>query len=209
MNGKAHASVGILVGVGLSYFSGLSISEGATVTTATTAASLATDLDTAGTLANKVIKPFQIVINIIYSILFTMFIGSLIKFEITKEALIGVLILFSAIFLIKRIPIKIQMLIVSIGIGLLGYNFDKYSIILIACFIALASLLPHRSYTHTIIGLILFGYVSYQLQLDFGVDKLSLGMILGYVSHLVLDSKFIPGNKLGVKLFLPITNRQF
>lgn len=209
MNGKAHAATGLVVGLGVSYFSGLDLTEGAIVTTATTAASLAPDLDTAGTLANKVVRPFQTAINVIYSLLFFLFVNLFMRMNFSKEAVIGALTLIVAGFLIKRIPVKIQLLIMSFAIGMVGFHFEYYSIVWVGSFIAIAALLPHRSYTHSILGLLFFVYISYQLQSDFQINNLFLGLVLGFISHFVLDSRFIPGNKMGVKLFMPFSNKQF
>jgi|SRR5690625_158649 len=211
MNGGAHTLAGVATGIGISYFGDLSFSEGAIVTTVTTVAALAPDLDTTGTLAMRLTKPFRIITGILFSILFSIFITLFFQsknplnfVDIDKEILIGAGGVLLALFLIRRIPIKIQLLIMAVGIGLVGYHFDYESIIWFAVFAGISVFLPHRSYTHSVLGLVFFGYISHLASIDLGLPLVFWGGVLGYISHLLLDCRFIPGNRMGIKPLLPL-----
>lgn len=69
MDGKTHAVAGVATGIGISYFSGLGLAESVAVVSAATIASLAPDLDTAGSLANRITRPFRFVNGIAFSLL--------------------------------------------------------------------------------------------------------------------------------------------
>jgi inner membrane protein len=40
------------------------------------------------------------------------------------------------------------------------------------------------------------------------VDGLFQAAMIGYISHLIGDMKFLPFNKKGVKLFLPLSSKE-
>ncbi|HLR15541.1 MAG TPA: metal-dependent hydrolase, partial [Bacillota bacterium] len=90
-----------------------------------------------------------------------------------------------------------------IVIGIIGYHYGHDSIVLFAIYVGVASLLPHRSYTHSLIGLVCFSYIAYKASIDFGVEQLFLAGSLGYLTHLLLDSRYIPGNRRGISILLP------
>lgn len=204
MNGKTHAVAGLATGIGISYFSGLGLAESIAVTSTATIAALAPDLDTAGSLTHRLTKPFRFLNGILFSLLLIVIFGSYLFNKASSEMLVGGGVIFLMLFFLKRIPIKFQLLIMAIVIGIIGYHYDYSSIYLFAIFIGVASLLPHRSYTHSLIGLICFSYITHQASIELGIEQLFLAGLLGYVSHLLLDSKLIPGNRRGIKILLPL-----
>lgn len=204
MDGKTHAVVGLATGIGISYFSGVGLADSIAVTSAATIASLAPDLDTAGRLTQRLTKPFRLLNGVAFSFLFVVILGSFLFTKASPEMLIGGVAILITLFLLKRITIKFQLLIMAIVIGMIGYHYEYSSILLFAIFVGVASLLPHRSYTHSLIGLVCFSYISYKASIDLGIDQLFIAGLLGYLSHLLLDSRFIPGNRMGIKILLPL-----
>ncbi len=203
MNGKAHLAVGLATGIGVSYFSQSTGAEAVVITSVATIASLAPDLDTAGSLTHRLTKPFRVVNRIAFMLLLSIFFVSYLSTEVSSEMLIGGIGVLLTLLLLKRITIKFQLFIMAMVIGIIGYHYGYYSIVLFALYVGVASLLPHRSYTHSLIGLVCFSYITYQASIDFGMEPLFLAGFLGYLSHLLLDSRCIPGNRRGIKILLP------
>ncbi|WP_338137913.1 metal-dependent hydrolase [Niallia circulans] len=73
----------------------------------------------------------------------------------------------------------------------------------------IASFTSHRSYTHSILGVIFFGIIAADLETSLGINGLFYTCIGGYISHLLADLKILPVNKRGVKLFLPLSSKEF
>lgn len=203
MNGETHLVAGLATGIGVSYFSQGSGAESVAVTSVATMASLAPDLDTAGSLTHRLTRPFRMVNRIAFMLLLIVFFASYVSNEVSSEMLIGGIGVLLTLLLLKRITIKFQLFIMAMVIGIIGYHYGYYSIVLFAMYVGVASLLPHRSYTHSLIGLVCFSYISYQASIDFGMEPLFLAGFLGYLSHLLLDSRWIPGNRRGIKILLP------
>lgn len=202
MNGKTHLVAGLATGIGISYVSHVSGTDSVAITAVATMASLAPDLDTAGSLTHRLTKPFRVVNRIGFILLFIFFFSSL-STEVRSEMLIGGIGVLLTLLFLKRITIKVQLFIMAIVIGIIGYHYGYQSIILFAIYVGVASLLSHRSYTHSLIGIVCFSYIAYQASVDFEIEQLFVAGFLGYLSHLLLDSRLIPGNRRGIKILLP------
>ncbi|WP_226037969.1 metal-dependent hydrolase [Aquibacillus saliphilus] len=96
------------------------------------------------------------------------------------------------------------------GIGVLtgGFYIQEQWLLLFGIYILIASFLPHRSYTHSIVGVIFFGIIASKFELALGIDGVFYACLIGYVSHLIGDLKLLPFNKRGIKLFLPISSKE-
>lgn len=107
--------------------------------------------------------------------------------------------------------IKQKHMLTITGIGVLagGFSLDETWIILIGIYIMIASLVAHRSYTHSIIGVVFFAIIASKLETSLGISGVYYTCLVGYISHLVADSRILPFNKRGIKLFLPISSREF
>src|SRR5699024_1115546 len=69
-----------------------------------------------------------------------------------------------AIFLLASMFKQRHMLIItSIGVGAGGYFLKENWILLFGVYIFIASISSHRSYTHSLVGLCLFGFISFLL----------------------------------------------
>ena len=99
--------------------------------------------------------------------------------------------------------------ITGIGIVAIGLYFKENWTILLGIYTIIASFLPHRSYTHSFVGVIFFGAIAYLFEVRIGIHGVFMTCVLGYISHLIADMKILPFNKRGVKWFLPFWKKEF
>mgnify|MGYP000580563472 FL=1 len=96
----------------------------------------------------------------------------------------------------------------SIGIIFL-YIYSQKRIpifILIGLFSFALAVSSHRSFTHSILGIILFSAIIKLALIEYGLSPIYKGFIIGYISHLLADYF----TAKGIKLFYPIkTNIAF
>jgi len=102
-----------------------------------------------------------------------------------------------------------HMLIIS-GVGVLagGFSLQENWLLLLGIYILIASLVSHRSYTHSILGVVFFGLIAFNLEASIGIEGVYYTCLGGYISHLVADMKLFPFNKRGIKLFLPFSSKE-
>lgn len=72
--------------------------------------------------------------------------------------------------------------------------------ILLGLFSFALAISSHRSFTHSILGLILFSAIIRLILMEYGLSPIYKGFIMGYASHLLADSF----TAKGIKLFYPI-----
>jgi inner membrane protein len=96
------------------------------------------------------------------------------------------------------------------GIGVIagGFSLSENWLMLFGIYILIASFVSHRSYTHSILGVIFFGIIASRLEVSLGMDGVFYTCLAGYISHLVADIKLLPFNKRGIKLFLPVSSKE-
>ncbi|MCF6136653.1 metal-dependent hydrolase [Pseudalkalibacillus berkeleyi] len=171
-------------------------------------AGLVPDIDVDGTLSNKITNSHKFLQTLAYIIgviimAYSFMTGS--DSEKWNGIGAGVGIILIASFITRR-----HMLLVSgLGVVAAGLFLDENWLFLSGIYITVASIVPHRSYTHSILGVIFFGVIASQLETSVGVNGLYWACLAGYVSHLVGDMKFLPVNKRGIKLFLPFSTKDF
>ncbi|GKV67195.1 MULTISPECIES: metal-dependent hydrolase [unclassified Sporosarcina] len=119
---------------------------------------------------------------------------------------IGLLLL-----IVSRLITQRRMLtITGILVMLLGFVLGQSTGILLAgSYIIFASFLPHRSYTHSVIGVVFYAFILKQLDAQWPIDGLVAAGLAGYISHLIADMKILPVNRRGVKWFLPLWKQEF
>lgn len=153
------------------------------------------------TLSHKVIRLSALIIGMM--MIFYSFI------EKTREDRwlgigIGILIIVVASF-IKQ---KHMLTITGIAILLGGFSLDELWLILLGIYIVIASFSSHRSYTHSILGIVFFGIIASNLEGSLEIHGVFYSCIGGYISHLIADLKILPFNKRGIKLFLPLSSKE-
>lgn len=99
--------------------------------------------------------------------------------------------------------------ITGIGVFIGGLTLQENWLSLLGIYIVAASFVPHRSYTHSLLGIAFFGIIAFQFQASFEISGSFLAGMAGYISHLAADLKALPFNKRGVKIFLPFSSKEF
>lgn len=168
---------------------------------------LVPDLDIDGKLSNKITishKLFRKVAQFIglLMIIYSYFIGS--EMEKWYGIAAGVAIIIISSFLNQRR----MLMITGIGVALGGVFLYENWLLLLGVYIIIASFLSHRSYTHSIIGVLFFSMIAFQFEAAVNIEGAALACVFGYISHLIADMKFLPFNKRGVKLFLPFSKKE-
>lgn len=208
MNGTAHAVLGAAAG-----FITASTVESAPLETALFVgvgmiASLLPDIDVDGMLSNKISLSHKLIRPVAQLIGLLMVVYSFLEGDAAEKWLgmgIG-----AGMIVISSILTQRRMLTIS-GIGVLvgGITLQENWIMLLGVFIISASFLPHRSYTHSILGLLFFSGIAKGFEQSIGINGIFVTCMTSYFSHLVADMRFLPFNKRGVKLFLPLTSKEF
>lgn len=208
MNGTAHSAIGAAGGYFIANTYHTDPSTTVFLIGLGSVAGLIPDLDIDGKLSGKITFSHKIIR--------------------TMAQLIGLAIIFYSFYqgngLEKYVGIGIGALILSIaasirqkhmlwitgsGVLVVGLFMSETWLILMSIYIIIASIVPHRTYTHSIIGVIFFAVIASKLEIALTISGVYYTCLIGYISHLIADSKFIPFNKQGVKLFLPFSSRDF
>lgn len=207
MKGTTHAAVGAATG----FVVANSLQASPTITLLLVGlggvSGLMPDLDIDGklrgkiTISHKVIRFSALIIGVL------MILYSFIEKESLGRLLgmgIGLLIMVVA-SLIKQ---KHMLTITGIAVFIGGVTLEELWIILLGIYIIVASITSHRSYTHSLIGVIFFGIIASLFENSLNIEGVLYACLGGYVSHLIGDLKILPFSKRGVKLFLPLSSKE-
>ena len=207
MNGTAHAAIGAATG--------FIVANTFETTPSTTLfliglggiSGLIPDLDIDGklrgkiTFSHKVIRTVAQLIGILM-VFYSFYGGS------TKEKWIGIgigIVMMVAASFIKQ---KHMLTITGVGVIAGGFSLSEIWLILLGIYIIIASFVSHRSYTHSILGVLFFGVIASKLELSLDIGGVFYTCLAGYISHLIADFKILPFNKRGIKLFLPVSSKE-
>lgn len=207
MNGTAHTAIGAASGFIVAnsfhtspsttlFFIGLGAISG-----------LIPDLDIDGklreriTFSHKVIQGVALLIGILI-IIYSLYEGT------AKEKWMGIGIGLAMVVVSSLIKQKHMLTITGIGVLMGGFSLAESWLMLLGIYILIASFVPHRSYTHSILGVVFFGIIASRLELSLRLDGVFYTCLAGYISHLIADLKILPFNKRGVKLFLPVSSKE-
>jgi inner membrane protein len=204
LNGTAHTAIGAATGfIAANTFHS---SPTATIILVGLGAvsGLMPDLDIDGklrgkiTLSHKVIRLTALLIGVLM-VFYSFYEGK------AAEKWFGIgsgLVIMIVSSLIKQ---KHMLTITGIGVLIGGISLSEVWLILLGVFVIIASITSHRSYTHSILGVIFFGIIASKLEVSLGIDGVFYACLGGYISHLLADLKILPFNKRGIKLFLPVS----
>ncbi|AZV42567.1 metal-dependent hydrolase [Peribacillus asahii] len=208
MNGTAHMIVGASTGFAVAYAMQADPTTTIMFVGLGGVTALIPDMDTDGKLSNKITFSYKFaratlqlmgVLILLYSFLehanVMRWIG----------AGLGVGVIILASFLTQRMMLTLT----GIGVVAAGIYIEENWILLLGVYMILASFVAHRSYTHSIIGVLFFGIIAYQFEASVGIEGMFLTCMLGYISHLITDMKVFPFNKRGVRWFLPFSKKEF
>ncbi|PAE44568.1 metal-dependent hydrolase [Bacillus sp. 7884-1] len=204
MNGTAHTAIGAATGFIAANTFHSSPTETIILVGLGAVSGLMPDLDIDGklrgkiTLSHKVIRLTALLIGIMM-VFYSFYEGR------AAEKWFGIgsgLVIMIVSSLIKQ---KHMLTITGIGVLIGGISLSEVWLILLGVFVIIASITSHRSYTHSILGVIFFGIIASKLEVSLGIDGVFYACLGGYISHLLADLKILPFNKRGIKLFLPVS----
>lgn len=209
MNGSSHTAIGAA--------GGFIVANSVQATPAATlflvglgsVAGLVPDLDIDGKLAGRITLSHTVIRTVAQLIGVLMIFYSFYESAGIKDSLWGIGIGAIIIGIASAIKQKHMLTLTGVGVTVGGLPLDEIWLILMGIYIIVASFVPHRSYTHSIIGVIFFAVIASKLEESLGINGVYYTCLIGYISHLVADSRFLPFNRRGVKLLLPISSREF
>lgn len=207
MNGTAHAAIGAAAGYVVANTIYASPSTTLLLVGLGSVSGLVPDLDIDGklrdrlTLSHEVVQTVAQIIGILM-IIYSFYEGS------PKEKWLGMAIGISMTAISAKIKQKHMLTITGIGVLAGGVILQELWLILFGIYILIASFVSHRSYTHSLLGVIFFAFISSRLEMSLGIEGVYYTCLAGYISHLIADLKILPFNKKGVKLFLPLSSKE-
>jgi len=165
------------------------------------------DLDVDGKLRNKITLSHEIIkwaaqiIGILLAT-FSLYSGN------GSERWIGIAIGVAMFLLSSFIKQRHMLLITGAGVIAGGFSLQESWLVLLGIYFVIASFVSHRSYTHSILGILFFGLIASRFEASIEIDGVFLTCLAGYISHLIFDMKIFPFNKRGIKLFLPFSSKE-
>jgi inner membrane protein len=207
LNGTAHMAAGAAAGFITANSMGSNLSMTAVLVTIGGISGLMPDLDIDGKLSNKVTFSPKVIRAVAQVIGFMMMVYSFLE-EQGREQWIGIGYGIGILLLSTVITQRRMLTFTGIGVIAAGWHLNETWLWLLGIYIIIASLVSHRTYTHSVLGVIFFGFIAKYLEASLKIEGIFEACMLGYTSHLVGDMKLLPFNKRGVKLFLPFTSKE-
>ncbi|URM34656.1 metal-dependent hydrolase [Cytobacillus firmus] len=207
MNGTAHAAIGAAAGYVVANTVHASPSATLLLVGLGSVSGLIPDLDIDGklrdrlTLSHEVVQTVAQIIGILM-IIYSFYEGS------AKEKWLGMAIGIGMTAISSKIRQKHMLTITGVGVLAGGISLQELWLILFGIYILIASFVSHRSYTHSVLGVIFFAFISSRFEMSLGIEGVYYTCLAGYISHLIADLKILPFNKRGVKLFLPLSSKE-
>ncbi|MEH7252540.1 metal-dependent hydrolase [Neobacillus niacini] len=208
MNGTAHAAIGAATGFIVANTFHTSPSETILFVGLGAVSGLIPDLDIDGKLRGKITLSHKVIVMAAQLIGILMVFYSMYEGRSTEKWL-GIGIGLGIMVISRFIKQKHMLTITGIGVLMGGFSLSEIWLILLGVYIVIASFAPHRSYTHSVLGVIFFGVIAWTLEGSLGMDGVFYACLAGYISHLIADLKILPFNKRGIKLFLPLSSVEF
>ncbi|WP_339251654.1 metal-dependent hydrolase [Sporosarcina sp. FSL W8-0480] len=212
MKGSSHAAIGAAAGAIAGYQMQPDLYTIVVSSLIGGVSALVPDLDTNGLASNRITlsKKFAqwlmqsvgigTLVAIAYQFFTTGFSPSIILY-----AGIGLLFFIISHFITQRRMLTLTgVMVMWLGIVM----HQSIGILLAGSYIVIASFLPHRSYTHSLLGLAFYAFILHHLQQEWAFEGLLVAGIAGYTSHLIADMKLLPINRRGVKLLAPLWNKE-
>ncbi|MBW8349218.1 metal-dependent hydrolase [Bacillus sp. IITD106] len=205
MDGKTHFIVGGITGIGVATYVGVELPTAISFTLLGACIGLVPDLDVKGTLSNKITLNKNWIITLLALLGLLIIVNSFILYKDFDRWLgigLGLTLMILPHFFIKQ---KYMLLLTGAASLIIGIYQQSAWLTMLGIYICIAALLPHRSLTHSLIGLFYFSLIGYFLEKDFQLNGILLVCLASYASHLILDMKIFPKNRKGVKLLQPFS----
>jgi inner membrane protein len=207
LNGTAHMAIGAATG----FIVANAFESGPDITAALVAiggvSALMPDMDIDGKLSNRVTFSSKMIRSVAQIIGFLMMVYSYLE-GIGKERWLGIGYGAGMMVLSTFITQRRMLTITGIGVTACGWQLNETWLWLLGIFIFIASFVSHRSYTHSVLGLVYYGFMAHYLQASLMMEGVFEACMIGYASHLIADMKLFPFNKRGIKLLLPVSSKE-
>jgi inner membrane protein len=207
VNGTAHTAIGAATGFIVANTYQTDLSTTLLLVGLGGVSGLMPDLDIDGKLRNKITLSHKVIQTAAQLIGLLMIIFSFYEGR-NMERWIGIGIGVGMLVLSSLIKQKHMLTISGVGVLIGGLFLQENWLILLGIYFLVASFVSHRSYTHSILGIIFFGFIASSLEKSIGIEGVYYTCLAGYISHLVADMKLFYFNKRGIKLFLPISSKE-
>jgi inner membrane protein len=207
VNGTAHAAIGAATGFIVANTFQTTPSTTLILVGLGSVSGLIPDLDIDGKLRGKITLSHKVIQTVAQLIGILMIIYSFYEGTATERWL-GIGIGLGMMVVSALIKQRHMLTITGIGVLASGFSLQETWLMLLGIYILIASFVPHRSYTHSILGVIFFGIIASKFEVSLGIDGVFYTCLAGYISHLLADIKLLPFNKRGIKLFLPVSSKE-
>ncbi|OAH57847.1 MULTISPECIES: metal-dependent hydrolase [Bacillaceae] len=209
MKGSTHAAIGAVSGLGVSIWINATPLETAILVGVGSVAALVPDLDVNGKLANKITVEKKWLI-LFFSIA-GLFLALYSYFMLIGIKQMSGFLISMGLLLLPRLFIKQRTMLFITGALVLyaGWYIKETWVMYTALFIIFASLVSHRTWTHSIIGVAVFYFVAVEIVKEYPLPGLFVTLLISYISHLIADMKMLPANKKGTKWFYPLWKKEF
>ncbi len=208
MNGTAHATIG----AGTGFVVSQSVQADPTTTLLLVGmgglVALIPDIDIDGKLSKRITFSHTLIRSVAQLIGLMMIVYIIFEGKGNDKWLgigAGVAIIVIASYIKQRHMLTITGLGVLVG----GTSLQEIWVILLGIYITIASFIPHRSYTHSLVGIVFFAIIAHNFEVSIQIEGVFKTCILSYCSHLIADMKVLPFNRRGVKYFLPFSSKEF
>src|SRR5699024_836190 len=124
------------------------------------------------------------------------------------EKYIGIGIGLGMVGIASSIKQKHMLTITGVGVLAGGLSLEEIWLILLGTYIIVASVVAHRRYTHSVVGVIFFAMIAFKLEESLGIDGVYYACLVGYINYFVAHSKLLPVNKRGNKVFPPFSSNE-
>ena len=208
LRGTSHAAIGAATGFIAANMVQSSPTETVLLVALGSISGLIPDLDIEGKLRGKITLSHKMIKLSAHIIGILMIVYSFMEQTASQRGFgigFGLLIMAIASFIKQKHMLTLTGIAVLLG----GVSLEEQWMILLGIYIGIASFSSHRTYTHSIIGAIFFSVIATEFESSIGINGIFYACIGGYVSHLLADMKVLPVNKRGVKLFLPLSSKEF
>ncbi|WP_053366527.1 metal-dependent hydrolase [Bacillus sp. FJAT-27245] len=208
MNGTSHAAIGSATGFVVANSFAASPSATLLLVGLGGISGLIPDLDIDGTLRGKITLSPKVIRLAAQLIGILMILYSFIEKSSNEKWWLGLGIGVMINVVASLIKQKHMLTITGVAVIAGGLSLDELWLILLGVYIIVASFSSHRSYTHSLLGVVFFGFIASKLEASLAIPGVFYACLGGYISHLIADLKILPMNKRGIKLFLPISSKE-
>lgn len=209
LKGKTHAAIGAVSGTIVAVWVEAAPFETALLALIGSVSALVPDLDVNGKLANSITveKKWLILFFTVSGLLLALY-SYFMLFGVNQ---ITGFLTSIGLLLLPRLFIKQRTMLFLTGAAVVyaGWYIQQNWLIYTGLFILFASLVSHRTWTHSLIGFWLFYFVAAEISRTYLLPGLLPALLLSYFSHLLADMKLLPANKKGIKFFYPIWKKEF